>query len=437
MIRHIAVFSGVLAALSAALLFGLFQFRANVYAETEVVLSSMADLYAPTADAVAITGFHQKRPGEVTLEIANLSGCTAWQIAGGNADASTTADRPTIELQPGTRDYYLTPTDCRIMEPARDAIEINISYGALDTPSARIQELSKEVVQINRVNVPLRADAPMPLERWVPDVFRHYPEEARAARAWLRAQGFDDTAPVLDRIVFLASIVRANMPSGTPPAFLNSIHPFQVLREGMENGVGCFCRQWALVYTYLANVAGLPSRMIFTGGADPVVDLGSHALAETYIADEARWAYVDPTNDIAYVTNEAGSIVNAAEIYLASTADMTGALTARSIDAELADFVPFPVVERPVRHFMHRSNYLIYFGALDGRYQLDPAGWRYYAAKIERFLFQPQRYFGHVAFQSYHWVRAAAFFAAIGSGLVFAVSAVVMIGRRIGKQRKS
>ncbi len=50
------------------------------------------------------------------------------------------------------------------------------------------------------------------------------------------------------------------------------------------------------------------------------VDMGSHAFSESYVPEEARWAYVDPTNGIALVTNGDGEVLNGAAIYMARLA---------------------------------------------------------------------------------------------------------------------
>ncbi len=227
----------------------------------------------------------------------------------------------------------------------------------------------------------------------------------------LAAEGYDPEATTREKIEFLAAFVRRHMPSGSPPAYLNTISPWQVFLKGDLDGAGNFCRQWSLTYGYLANLVGVPSRNLFTGGAMEQVDMGSHAFSESYIREEARWAYVDPTNDIAYVTNPDGEVLTGADLYMAIVSGSDGALVARTFDEDGRTVDrPFAAVGKGVRHFMHRDNFVIYIGSQDGRYQLRGSGPTRYAQMLYRFLFQPQQYFGYTYFVSYPWVRAATFF---------------------------
>jgi hypothetical protein len=49
-------------------------------------------------------------------------------------------------------------------------------------------------------------------------------------------------------------------------------------------------------------------------------------------------------------------------------------LVATAIDGTSTASVPYSSLSKPVRHFMHRENFLIYIGAHDGRYQLGLSG---------------------------------------------------------------
>lgn len=431
-LRIIATASGFGLLSCAALLAALYLFRAELYAQTEVVHAKLVDLYPVSEMTVSVNSFSQPQSGQLLLNLANTDTCTRWYIETLDQPSSFRRDSaPLIHLSEGVWTYRLKPEDCEITEPARTAIEVNISYGSLDAPAAAIQALDRETIQINRMNVPRAATSSWSVNEWIPETARFHSKYDTQAVGFLKENGYDETAPLRERIAFLASLVRKMMPDGSPPAYLNSLHPYDVLREAKDKGVGCFCRQWALVYVYLANIANMPSRLVFTGGADPVVDLGSHAFAETYVADEATWAYVDPTNDIALVTNNSDTLLNGVEIYNAITSGTTAGLTALTLAGETPQsIVSFRDVEGPVRHFMHRNNYLIFFGRFDGRYQMDPPGLPYYMAKLDRFLFQPQQYYGHVGFESYHWIRRTAFFGMIGFAAILVGSVLLFFARR-------
>lgn len=419
-------------AVVAGLGFGaLYAFRAELYQLTEVEPANLGSLY-PVGDlAVAIAGLSRPQPAHLKVHLRNTTGCAPWRLViDGEPHGRLDGAAPSIPLVSGRHVYDLTPTGCDIARPAVDTVTLHIFFGLATSQGFRIQGVTADQIQLDGANVPTLMNVVGGFDRWVPDVTSADPAAAAAARATLDRAGFDANASTRDKIAFLVDFVRDRMPGGSPPPFLNRIRPWAVYKQAYDNGIGCFCRQWSLVYAYLANVVGIPSRNLFTGGASPVVDLGSHAFSESYIAEEARWAYVDPTNDIAYVTNAAGHVLNGAEIYMAMVSGTGGALTARFRTASGFVNKPFADVAAPVRYFMHRENFLIYVGSHDGRYQLRPTGaWRY-LDQLYRFLFQPQQYFGLTSFQSAPWLRPASFFLALIAGLLFVVVTGIRLVRR-------
>lgn len=388
---------------------GLYVFRTNLYALTEVMPATLAGLYPVSPTAMVITGYATE-PGPVLVpRLRNVGQCTSWRVESGQETLAETTGSLRIPLRPGTHDYVAWPQGCSIREPALDALRFNLFFGKAQSFGA--QDLANDQYQVNSVNLPVVLADPVPFSRWVPDVAAASPAEAEQARAMLAAEGFDPEVTTRKKIEFLAAFVRRHMPSGSPPAYLNTISPWQVFLKGDQDGAGNFCRQWSLTYGYLANLVGVPSRNLFTGGAMGEVDMGSHAFSESYIREEARWVYVDPTNDIAYVTNPDGEVLTGADLYMAIVSGNDGALVARTFDEDGRTLDrPFAAVGKGVRHFMHRDNFVIYIGSQDGRYQLRESGPTRYAQMLYRFLFQPQQYFGYTYFVSYPWVRAATFF---------------------------
>jgi len=406
--------------LSTLTFFSLYVFRAELYQWTEVEPATRGDLYPVARSATVITGFERLDDKTLLIDLSNADDCGPWSLALDGIPADTVSDSfPVLPLREGIRNYRLEPANCELSHPGIDALELDVHFAPLSTPSAAIQGLNQSQIQINQANLPIRLGSSESLSRWVPDIEASHPaDQIHAARSYLEASGINMNASERELIAALARHVRRVMPDGTPPAYLNTLHPFDLLYEAETNGVGCFCRQWALVYTYLANVAGMPTRLVFTGGADPNVDMGSHAFAETYVASEASWAYVDPTNDISFITNRDNRLLSGADVYNASISRSGQTWLARSIAGAADMTVPYPSISEPVTYFMHRMNFLIFFGSKDGRYQMDPHGFARYPVKIERFISQPQQYYGALGFKSYHWLRPLSFYAALLFGML-------------------
>ncbi len=130
---------------------------------------------------------------------------------------------------------------------------------------------------------------------------------------------------------------------------------------------------------------------------------------------------------IALVTNGDGEVLNGAAIYMASVSGFEQGLVATAIDGTSTASVPYSSLSKPVRHFMHRENFLIYIGAHDGRYQLGLTGPRRDLAKLYRFIFEPQQYFGYTHFTSFYWLRGLSLF----SGLIFGFGALAIYLTRL------
>ncbi len=386
----------------------LYLARAELYAFTEVEPAALGNLYPVSQNAMAIGGFETGDGPVLIPHLVNAEDCTSWKLRRDGGEPQILKGRaPAIPVRPGSFDYTLAPQDCAITEPAVDVIRLNVFFGSAEGFGA--QNLFTDQFQINRSNLPILMAEPVPFSTWIPDAEIPSHAEAEEARDMLREAGFPFDAKTRDKIAFLTQLVLQSLPDGSPPPYLNTISPWSVFKAKHSGGTGNFCRQYALTYGYLANLAGIPTRNLFTGGAIANVDMGSHALSESYIVEEARWAMVDPTNAIAYVTAPNGEVMNAAEIYTASIAGNLNGLTAVSVSDANTKTVPFDEVSTDLRAFMHKDNFIIYIGSLDGLYQMQGDGVMKYARKLYRFLFQPKQYYGYTSFVSYHWLRPLSF----------------------------
>jgi len=425
--RIIFWLSLVVFVVSTSLFAGLYLKRAAFYAQTEIVPASLGALYPVASNTLVITKLTPE-PKAVKIDFNGNPGCRAWTIEiDGAPGGRLNGENPSLPLKSGPHDYALFPQDCTISSPAIEAVRLNMFFGAKETFG--VQNISIDQIQLNSANLPVLMEPPEDFSRWVPDIESRTGPEAQFARQTLLDAGYDNTWPVRDRIAFIASLVRERMPGGTPDERLNSLTPFALFTEAQAGRAENFCRQWSLSYGYFANAVGIPTRNLFTGGAMGTVDLGSHAFSESYLADEARWVYVDPTNEIAFLQDRKGRLLSGADVYMAAISDNLDGLQARMTGPTVV-MKPFREVSEGVVSFMHRENFLIYIGGFDGRYQMDAPNLMRYPYKIWRFIAQPQQYFGYTPFTSYFWLRPLSFFTALGSATLFALSALFLFRKK-------
>ena len=416
-----------IAALSAILFFSLYQFRGDLYEWTEVEPATMAELYPVAGDAAAIIGIIPVVPGKVEVKLKNLDGCRGWKVSSSRGGVQREGgDQPVVSLRSGVDNYILEPLDCKIQKPQIDAIRLNIYFGTADTVAHL--GISRDQIQLNEANLPWLKTSPVDFNKWTPRKNAYKNEDNQAALIALKEAGLDFEASTEEKIRFLVRFILERMPSGAPPAYLYQLSPWAVLQEAESKDVRYYCFQWSLVYAYLANLVGIPTRNLFTGGADRHIDLGSHAFSESYISEEARWVFVDPASRIVFVETPNGNRLSGAEVYSAIVSRNTSSLVAHVLSGGIIEPRSFDEVSGGINTFIHRENFLIYVGSLDSRYQFTDTGIAKAFRQLRRFLFQPQQYLGYTHFVSYHWLRRLSFF----STFFFGCGAVLLfvIGRK-------
>jgi Transglutaminase-like superfamily len=404
--------SFLLAIFCSLVLVFLFVFRAEFYGWTEIESATIGSLYPVAHDAVAISGLKSIGSGFIKLFLVNAEKCTKWSVSTSSGKSEiVSGGNPRFSLYLGEIAYILRPLNCALNFPRIESIKLDIFYGA----AADFKHLAvpKDQIQLNSANIPWLKVRPVSFDRWVPVRPQGTADELERTRSMLAKAGFNSEASTREKIEFLVKFVQARMPNGSPDEYLYHLSPFGVLKEVESRRSGAFCFQFSLVYAYLANAVGVPTRNVFTGGADQDVDLGSHAFSESYVAEDGRWALVDPTNNIAFVKNHSGSVLSGAEVYMAINSGGLEGLVARSLSKGTYSSIGFNRVSAGLEHFIHRENFLIYVGSLDSRYQHADAGGLRYFRKLKRFLTQPQQYFGYTHFVSYFWLRPFFFLASI------------------------
>lgn len=91
--------------------------------------------------------------------------------------------------------------------------------------------------------------------------------------------------------------------------------PLQIY-QGMRDGTGKgWCTQQAQMFVFFANRAGLSSRIVVgavTKGNN-FIHTG-HSWAETWIPEQGRWAWSDPSYALIYATDNQGRVLNSVEL---------------------------------------------------------------------------------------------------------------------------
>jgi hypothetical protein len=106
--------------------------------------------------------------------------------------------------------------------------------------------------------------------------------------------------------------------------------PYRLYNELVAGTGKGWCTQNAQVFVFWANRAGVPTRFVFTARTqDNTIVYTGHSIAECYVREQNRWAFVDLQAGQAYVTDKHGEVLNTAELFHLSQHDSFDSTFAR------------------------------------------------------------------------------------------------------------
>lgn len=407
----------VLSGLAAAL---IFLFRGDLL-WLEYQGATLGDVYGiPPSLGARITGFDNDG-GQLTIFLEQEGDCRKWLVENSRQPPRiVTGDDPIVALVEGRHHYRVTPQACAT-GLLNGPLEFDIAYQANgDIGGGRKGDL------INLFETPLKvAVRPGPrLARWIPPVDDYPADEVARARAFLAGIGVTDKMTAEEKLRTVSQGLLARIKSGQPPATLDSMTPMQVVDTAVSGGIPLFCRQRALMKAFLLNVAGVPTRIVWTGRSIDGVLMSSHAFTESYMADQGRWAYSDLSHGIPYLTDGRGRVLNAVDmLFLFSS----GATDGAGVDwSARIGGPPEPGGEvlKSLAGVFTRNAILQYWGAHD-RFvqQINPPFLTKLKYRFVHYLFEPTVYLGLQRGYAFHWLRGATILATLFCALMSVIIA--------------
>lgn len=170
-----------------------------------------------------------------------------------------------------------------------------------------------------RANVPCGDFDQFALKDWV-DNYDYVGKEALAeTERLLRTEvGIPDGESTFARMEKLTRYLRIKLKDarGVPKDDERWFNPWRLYNEMVAGTGKGWCTQHAQIYTYWANRAGIPTRFVFGARTENnTVTYTGHAFAESFIKEQNRWAFVDLSHALIYITDKTGSVLNTAELF--------------------------------------------------------------------------------------------------------------------------
>jgi len=368
----------------------LLLFAANLYVflrrdwEESLYPTNYARLYYPL-DIPTIRRWKVERSDLLCLDLAWNKAPENWQLfvdgkpaqvlpgaalriplTGPQFDGSTSAPIEEFEHR-----YTLRPL------PEGTGPDLSFSIVAISREYyvTRGMHIPKDQVLIH-TNIPAGDFTRHPISYWV-DAYRYIGNDALAAadrvvRDQMGVQDSDDTLTRMDKVM---RFLRAKLADavGVPKDAFRWLDPWRMFQDMANGSSKGWCTQNAQIYTFFAVRAGVPTRFVFGANTlDNVIAYNGHSWAESWVEEQGRWTYVDPSHTVIAVQDRNGAFLNTADIMHLCEHEVFEGVTARimkdwhwrdlTVEARpgTAVNVPFALVNLLPRTHLNRQSIIKY-----------------------------------------------------------------------------
>jgi hypothetical protein len=277
---------------------------------------SYATLYYPL-DVPTIRQWKVVNRDRIMLDLKCNTQVSEWKVyTDGGRLQSAQGMTPTFRIDTTfaqLHTYTLRPAP----ESAVQTIEISIRfystefYGSLG--------MKHDDVYIVRSNVPCGEFDQSAIAEWVDD-YRYVGEKGlaevdRILRDEVRLKADD---PTITRMEKLFPYLRKKLKNigGVPKDDERWMNPWILYNELVAGTAKGWCTQYAQMWVFWANRAGIPTRFVFGARTqDNTIVYTGHSWGESWIGEQHRWAFVDLSQGHLFISDKAGQVLNAAELF--------------------------------------------------------------------------------------------------------------------------
>jgi len=308
--------------------------------ESSYLPESYATLYHPL-DVPTLREWKVEKHHVLRLDVAWNKTPEEWQVlVDGKAGATTPGNAPRIAISgpifDGTTNAPLTDfkhTYTLRPLPVGTGPDLTFSITYISAEFYRSKGMRRNEVYLVASDVPVGKFKRHPLSYWVDD-YRYVGSAQLAAadkivREEMGVTDADDTMARIEKIVRYVRLKLVNA-GGVPKDDFRWMDPWTMFQEMVAGTGKGWCTQYAQIYTFFANRAGIPTRFVFGSNTqDDVIAYNGHSWAETWVKEQNRWSYVDMTRELFGVADRHGALLNTADILQLCQHDAFEGVTAR------------------------------------------------------------------------------------------------------------
>lgn len=283
--------------------------------ESSYYPATYATLYYPK-DIAAIASWHANSLRELAVKINWNRPVEAWRVTCDDENPQVSeGQHPVIQLLDDElkfHTYTLTP----LPKGSGPEIQIDIRFVSKEYYASR--GMKHQDVYTLRPNCPVGKFKQYTVSDWVDD-YAYVGEEnlAEADRILREEAGIQADDATFVKMEKLTGYLRRKLidARGVPKDDFRWMNPFLIFQEMVAGTGKGWCTQHAQIFVFFANRAGIPTRLLLGARTQEnhFVYTG-HTWAESFIPEQGRWAFVDLSHSLIYVTDKNGEVLNTAEL---------------------------------------------------------------------------------------------------------------------------
>lgn len=283
--------------------------------ESSFYQTSYATIYFPT-DVPTILEWHE-REGGIEAELNWNRTPEGWVILK-NGEPHTANDGPFPffpELVDDIDWYHYTA----IPQPAGIGAPVDLELRFLSSNYWNSVGLPRPNSYLIRTDSPHGRFKQFPVSEWIDDYAyldeRDLNEIDRILAEEVGVAESDGTLRVLEKLTVHFRDALGTRCRGNPHHDDRWRNPFLIYKN-MRSGEGQgYCTQHAQIFLLFANRAGLSTRLVVTARTkDNNFIYTGHSWIETWVPEQGRWAWGDPSYALAYAEDPKGNVINSVDL---------------------------------------------------------------------------------------------------------------------------
>ena len=213
---------------------------------------------------------------------------------------------------------------------------------------------------------------------------------------------------------------------GIPDDKMQSMTPLEQYYFVNAGKSGIWCSNYAMIYTFFAICADIPTRLVALKGKLDDVQLTGHIFSESFISEQSRWAKVDVISNIFLIKNRDGKVLNTADILHMVVSNTPGrCIMFKADDNDKIVQEPYSGTFALEKESFNRNVNCVYYFPYLYHHALF--------SKISHYMLKPDLAYSLSASNIGHYIKLSLFYGTLLVGLLFICLLFKMLLKRVRK----